>query len=166
LFTRAACATKDAAGHARPRARTRQPWRTTRGVRPGARRPGTARGARPGGRGGATEGARGRGQGGREGAAERRTGARPGGARDGVAEGVRGRGQGGRARVRPGGRGGTAEGRGGAGRTRPGEGMGVGDRRKKRNVAEPPELFQLKCLSHASRAATHLNRNNPSVPQI
>jgi hypothetical protein len=33
-------------------------------------------------------------------------------------------------------------------------------------VAEPPELFQLKCLSHASRAATHLNRNNPSVPQI
>jgi hypothetical protein len=33
-------------------------------------------------------------------------------------------------------------------------------------VAEPPELFQLKCLSHASRAVTHLNRNNPSVPQI
>jgi hypothetical protein len=33
-------------------------------------------------------------------------------------------------------------------------------------VAEPPELFQLKCLSHASGAATHLNRNNPSVPQI
>ena len=33
-------------------------------------------------------------------------------------------------------------------------------------MAEPPELFQLKCLSHASRAATHINRNNPSVPQI
>jgi hypothetical protein len=34
------------------------------------------------------------------------------------------------------------------------------------NVAEPPELFQLKCLSHASGAVTQLNRNNPSVPQI
>jgi hypothetical protein len=34
------------------------------------------------------------------------------------------------------------------------------------DVAEPPELFQLKCLSHASGAVTHLNRNNPSVPQI
>jgi hypothetical protein len=33
-------------------------------------------------------------------------------------------------------------------------------------VAEPPELFQLKCPSHALEAATHLNRNNPSVPQI
>jgi hypothetical protein len=33
-------------------------------------------------------------------------------------------------------------------------------------VAEPHELFQLKCLSHASGAVTHLNRNNPSVPQI
>jgi hypothetical protein len=33
-------------------------------------------------------------------------------------------------------------------------------------VAEPPELFQLKCPSHASGAVTHLNRNNPSVPQI
>jgi hypothetical protein len=33
-------------------------------------------------------------------------------------------------------------------------------------VAEPPELFQFKCLSHASGAITHLNRNNPSVPQI
>jgi hypothetical protein len=33
-------------------------------------------------------------------------------------------------------------------------------------MAEPPELFQLKCLRQASRAATHLNRNNPSVPQI
>jgi hypothetical protein len=33
-------------------------------------------------------------------------------------------------------------------------------------VAEPPELFQLKCLSHISRAVTHLNQNNPSVPQI
>jgi hypothetical protein len=34
------------------------------------------------------------------------------------------------------------------------------------DVAEPPELFQLKCLSHASGAVTHLNRNNPSVLQI
>jgi hypothetical protein len=34
------------------------------------------------------------------------------------------------------------------------------------SVAEPPKLFQLKCLGHASGAATHLNRNNPSVPQI
>jgi hypothetical protein len=34
------------------------------------------------------------------------------------------------------------------------------------NVAEPPELFQLKCPRHALEAATHLNRNNPSVPQI
>jgi hypothetical protein len=33
-------------------------------------------------------------------------------------------------------------------------------------VAEPPELFQLKCPSHALEAATHLNRNKPSVPQI
>jgi hypothetical protein len=34
------------------------------------------------------------------------------------------------------------------------------------NVAEPPELFQLKCPSHALGAVTHLNWNNPSVPQI
>jgi maltodextrin utilization protein YvdJ len=34
------------------------------------------------------------------------------------------------------------------------------------HAVEPPELFQLKCLSHASGAATHLNRNNPSVPHI
>jgi hypothetical protein len=33
-------------------------------------------------------------------------------------------------------------------------------------VAEPPELFQLKCLSHAPGVITHLNRNNLSVPQI
>jgi hypothetical protein len=33
-------------------------------------------------------------------------------------------------------------------------------------VAQPPELFQLKCPSHPLEAATHLNRNNPSVPQI
>jgi hypothetical protein len=33
-------------------------------------------------------------------------------------------------------------------------------------VAEPPELFRLKCPSHASEVTTHLNRNNPSVPQI
>jgi hypothetical protein len=30
-------------------------------------------------------------------------------------------------------------------------------------VAEPPRLFQLKCLSHTLKAATHLNWNNPSV---
>jgi hypothetical protein len=35
-----------------------------------------------------------------------------------------------------------------------------------KTVAELPELFQLKCLSHASGAVTHLNRNNLSVPQI
>jgi hypothetical protein len=34
------------------------------------------------------------------------------------------------------------------------------------SVAEPPELFQLKCPSHALEAATHLNWNNPSVLQI
>jgi hypothetical protein len=33
-------------------------------------------------------------------------------------------------------------------------------------VAEPSELFQLKCLSQASWAVTHLNQNNPSIPQI
>jgi hypothetical protein len=33
-------------------------------------------------------------------------------------------------------------------------------------VAELPELFRLKCSSHALEAATHLNRNNPSVPRI
>jgi hypothetical protein len=33
-------------------------------------------------------------------------------------------------------------------------------------VAEPPKLFQLKCPSHALEVATHLNQNNPSVPQI
>jgi hypothetical protein len=39
-------------------------------------------------------------------------------------------------------------------------------KKKGGDVAEPPELFHLKCLSHASGAVTHLNRNNPSVPQI
>ena len=34
------------------------------------------------------------------------------------------------------------------------------------NVAEPPELFQLKCLSPTLEARPHLNRNKPSVPQI
>jgi hypothetical protein len=34
------------------------------------------------------------------------------------------------------------------------------------SVAEPPELFQLKCPSHALEAPTHLNRNNPLVPRI
>jgi hypothetical protein len=51
-----------------------------------------------------------------------------------------------------------------------GEGSrGVGQNRARGawlRVAEPPELFQLKCLSHASGTVTHLNRNNPSVPQI
>jgi hypothetical protein len=35
-----------------------------------------------------------------------------------------------------------------------------------RIVAEPPELFQLKCLSPALEARPHLNRNNTSVPRI
>jgi hypothetical protein len=34
------------------------------------------------------------------------------------------------------------------------------------NVTEPPELFQLKCLSPALEAGPHLNGNNTSVPQI
>jgi hypothetical protein len=34
------------------------------------------------------------------------------------------------------------------------------------SVAEPPRLFQLKRPSHSLEAATHLNRNNPSVPRI
>jgi hypothetical protein len=33
-------------------------------------------------------------------------------------------------------------------------------------LEELPESFQLKCPSHALEVATHLNRNNPSVPQI
>ena len=33
-------------------------------------------------------------------------------------------------------------------------------------VAEPPELFQLKCLSPALEARPHLNGNNPSIPRI
>jgi hypothetical protein len=33
-------------------------------------------------------------------------------------------------------------------------------------VAEPPELFQLKCLSPALEARRHLNGNNTSVPRI
>jgi hypothetical protein len=33
-------------------------------------------------------------------------------------------------------------------------------------VAESSELFQLKCLSPALEAMTHLNRNKPSVPRI
>jgi hypothetical protein len=35
-----------------------------------------------------------------------------------------------------------------------------------RDVAELPELFQLKCLSPAVEARPHLNRNNPSIPRI
>jgi hypothetical protein len=34
------------------------------------------------------------------------------------------------------------------------------------SVAEPPELFPLKCLSPALEDRPHLNRNNPSVPRI
>jgi hypothetical protein len=34
------------------------------------------------------------------------------------------------------------------------------------SVAEPLELFQLKCLSPALEARPHLNRNNTSVPRI
>jgi hypothetical protein len=34
------------------------------------------------------------------------------------------------------------------------------------SVAEPPELFQLKCISPALEARPHLNRNNTSVPRI
>jgi transposase InsO family protein len=34
------------------------------------------------------------------------------------------------------------------------------------SVAEPPELFQLKCLSPTLEARPHLNRNNTSVPRI
>jgi hypothetical protein len=33
-------------------------------------------------------------------------------------------------------------------------------------LVEPPRLFQLKCPSHALKEATHLNRNNPSIPRI
>jgi hypothetical protein len=33
-------------------------------------------------------------------------------------------------------------------------------------VAEPHRLFQLKCPSYTLEAATHLNRNTPSVPRI
>jgi hypothetical protein len=46
------------------------------------------------------------------------------------------------------------------------EGSGAAADSSGEPVAEPPELFQLKCLGHASRVVTHLNRNNPSVPQI
>jgi hypothetical protein len=37
---------------------------------------------------------------------------------------------------------------------------------RKVDVAEPPELFQLKCLSPALEARPHLNGNNPSIPRI
>jgi hypothetical protein len=33
-------------------------------------------------------------------------------------------------------------------------------------VAEPPKLFQLKCLSPTLKARPHLNRNKTPVPQI
>jgi hypothetical protein len=36
----------------------------------------------------------------------------------------------------------------------------------KKGVAEPPELFQLKCLSPTLKARPHLNGNNTSVPRI
>jgi hypothetical protein len=35
-----------------------------------------------------------------------------------------------------------------------------------KDVAEPPELFQLKCPSPALEARPHLKRNKPSVPRI
>jgi hypothetical protein len=35
-----------------------------------------------------------------------------------------------------------------------------------RVMAEPPELFQLKCLSRTLKAATHLNQNTPLVLQL
>jgi hypothetical protein len=35
-----------------------------------------------------------------------------------------------------------------------------------KSVAEPPELFQLKCLSPTLKARPHLNRNKTSVPRI
>jgi hypothetical protein len=34
------------------------------------------------------------------------------------------------------------------------------------HVAEPPELFQLKCLRPALKARPHLNRNKTSIPRI
>jgi hypothetical protein len=34
------------------------------------------------------------------------------------------------------------------------------------DVAELPELFELKCLSPALEARPHLNRNNMSIPRI
>jgi hypothetical protein len=34
------------------------------------------------------------------------------------------------------------------------------------SVEEPPELFQLKCLSPTLEARPHLNRNKTSVPLI
>jgi hypothetical protein len=37
---------------------------------------------------------------------------------------------------------------------------------KHHDVAELPELFQLKCLSPALEARPHLNGNNPSIPRI
>jgi hypothetical protein len=40
------------------------------------------------------------------------------------------------------------------------------DSEKMAHVAEPPELFQLKCLSPTLEARPHLNRNKTSVPQI
>jgi hypothetical protein len=36
----------------------------------------------------------------------------------------------------------------------------------KADVAEPPELFQLKCLSPTLEAIPHLSRNKTSVPRI
>jgi hypothetical protein len=33
-------------------------------------------------------------------------------------------------------------------------------------VAEPPELFKLKCLSPTLKARPHLNRNKTLVPRI
>jgi hypothetical protein len=44
--------------------------------------------------------------------------------------------------------------------------LAFGGQGKNRFVAEPPELFQLKCLSLALEARPHLNGNNTSVPRI
>jgi hypothetical protein len=41
-----------------------------------------------------------------------------------------------------------------------------GREKMKLGVVEPPELFQIKCLSPALKAKPHLNRNKTSVPRI
>ena len=41
----------------------------------------------------------------------------------------------------------------------------LGSMLQRDDVAEPPELFQLKCLSPVLEARPHLNGNNPSIPR-